>query len=137
MIFQTLELVLALDQPRRILIIEDKVSFAIRLRTFLEKKGHTVHAYAGVERQGSRLLGIESYHPLDPDLIEPSHYEVCFLDHYFAGDDFNGSTFLGVLGNHPIRVCGMSSVDSANESMRRCGAITSIRKDKLDQLLTL
>jgi hypothetical protein len=137
MTFDNLEFVLGLSEPRRVLIIEDEVSFALRLRGFLEVRRNFVHAYAGVERQGSGLIGIEPYHPNDPDVIDPSHYNVCFLDHYFAGADFNGSTLLGVIGNYPIRVCGMSSVDSANESMRRCGALTSIRKDKLDQLLTL
>ena len=137
MTFETLELVLGLDQPRRVLIIEDKVSFARRLREFLDRKGHAVHSYSGLESAGQILYGIDPHHPSDPAEVVPSQYEVCFLDHYFAGDDFNGSTLLGVLGKHPIRVCGMSSVDSANDSMRRCGALTSIRKDKLDQLLTL
>lgn len=135
--FDALELVLGLNEPRRVLVIEDKVSFAIRLRGYLEQKGHRVHSYTGLERDGSRLLGIDPYQPDDPDYVDPSLYDACFLDHYFAGSDFNGSTLLGVLGKFPVRVCGMSSVDSANESMRRCGALTSIRKDKLDQLLTL
>jgi len=136
MTFETLELVLGLTDSRRILIIEDNLSFALRLRGFLIKKDHIVHTYTGVERQGNRLLGIEPLWPEDPDEINLGDYQVCFLDHYFAGRDFNGSTFLGVLANYPIKVCGMSSVDSANESMRRCGALTSLRKDKLDQLLT-
>ena len=137
MTFETLELVLGLTEPRKVLIIEDNISFASRLLLFLERKGHTVHSYTGVQQQGSCLLGLEPDRISDPDEIVPDHYDVCFLDHYFAGRDFNGSTFLGVLANYPIKVCGMSSVDSANESMRRCGALTSLRKDKLDQLLTL
>ena len=137
MTFETLELVLGLTDSRRILIIEDNLSFALRLRGFLIKEDHIVHTYTGVEQQGSCLLGLEPDRISDPDEIVPNHYDVCFLDHYFAGSDFNGSTFLGVLMNHPVRVCGMSSVDTANDSMRRCGALTSIRKDRLDQLLTL
>jgi CheY-like chemotaxis protein len=137
MTFETLELVLGLTEPRKVLIIEDNISFVSRLRLFLERKGHTVHSYTGVEQQGSCLLGLEPDRISDPDEIVPNHYDVCFLDHYFAGSDFNGSTFLGLLMNHPVRVCGMSSVDTANDSMRRCGALTSIRKDRLDQLLTL
>lgn len=137
MTFSTLELILGLSKPKRILIIEDKVSFALRLREVLAGAGHQVHSYSGVETSENGLIGIDPHHAGDPSDIELAQYEVCFLDHYFAGDDFNGSTLLGVLGQYPIRVCGMSSVDSANESMRRYGALTSIRKDKLDQLLTL
>ena len=137
MSWKALELMLGLTQKRRVLIIEDKVSFALRLRALLVRAGHQVHSYSGVETSEKGLIGIDPHHASDPSEIELAQYEVCFLDHYFAGDDFNGSTLLGVLGHYPIRVCGMSSVDSANESMRRHGALTSIRKDKLDQLLTL
>lgn len=137
MSWQSLELMLGLTRKCRVLIIEDHLSFARRLRETLHKQGHQIHSYSGIERVDQSLFGIEPHHDDDPIELNLDHYDVCFLDHYFAGNDFNGSTFLGVLGNHPIRVCGMSSVDSANESMRRCGALTSIRKDKLDQLLTL
>ena len=137
MSWKALELMLGLTQNRRVLIIEDKVSFALRLREVLARLDHQVHSYSGVEASENGLIGIDPHHASDPSEIELAQYEVCFLDHYFAGDDFNGSTLLKVLANHPIRVCGMSSVDSANDSMRRHGALTTIRKDKLDQLLTL
>lgn len=137
MSWKALELMLGLTQKRRVLIIEDKVSFALRLREVLARLDHQVHSYSGVEASENGLIGIDPHHASDPSEIVLAQYELCFLDHYFAGDDFNGSTFLKVLANYPIRVCGMSSVDSANESMRRHGALTSIRKDKLDQLLTL
>jgi CheY-like chemotaxis protein len=137
MTIKALELVLNLNEPRRILIIEDKVSFALRLRKFLVRRGHSVHSYSGVERGGDVLFGIDPHHDDAPACLELTQYDVCFLDHYFAGDDFNGSSFLTVLADFPIRVCGMSSVDSANEAMRRRGALTALRKDLLDQLLTL
>ncbi|MEI7575933.1 MAG: hypothetical protein WCK51_03495 [Armatimonadota bacterium] len=136
MSWQSLELMLELTRKCRVLIIEDHVSFALRLRETLRQYGHQIHSYSGIERVDQRFFGIDPHHAGDPSEIELAQYEVCFLDHYFAGTDFNGSTLLGVLGHYPIRVCGMSSVDSANESMRRHGALTSIRKDKLDQLLT-
>ena len=137
MTLDTLKLVLGLNAPRTVLIIEDKVSFALRLRAVLEKLGHRVHSYSGVESFAGQLTGIDPHHPDDPSELNLSDYQVCFLDHYFAGDEFNGTSLTPLLVEKGIRVCGMSSVDSANESMRRRGAITSMRKDLLDQLLTL
>ena len=134
---KALDLLLGLSEPSRVLIIEDNVAFAKRLATKLRSVGHTVHGFSGIQTEGDKLAGIEPHGTEEPEEIDLANYKVCFLDHYFAGDEFNGSSFLGVLGNFPIRVCGMSSVDSANEAMRRRGALTSIRKDLLDQLLTL
>lgn len=128
--------ILQLDQPQTILVIEDKLGFAFRLVRWLEAKGHTVYGYVGVLSveesilTGTNVLGAST--PLDVDL---SKIQVCFLDHYFEGDTFNGTTMTQILAPLGIKVCGMSSVDPANFSMLRYGAVCAYRKDVLAKML--
>lgn len=127
---------LNLDQPQVILVIEDKLSFAIRLVRYLEAKGHTVYGYDGVlSIDGSVLTGTNVLSPATPFEVDLSKINVCFLDHYFAGEAYNGTSVTQVLAPMGIKICGMSSVDPANFSMLRYGAVCAYRKDILARML--
>ena len=129
--------ILSLDNPQTILVIEDKLSFAYRLIQWLEGGGHTVYGYAGVfDIEGDILKGVKPLGetPLDVDLLK---INVCFLDHYFEGDAYTGTTLTKELVPLGIKVCGMSSVDPANQSMLRYGAVCAYRKDVLGRMLSL
>ena len=130
--------VLGLSTPQTILVIEDKLSFAYRLVDYLERHGHIVYAFAGVKSvQGKMLTGIHPLEESTPEDIDLSKIQVCFLDHYFEGDAFTGSTIMLALAPLGIKVCGMSSVDPANKSMLRYGAVCAYRKDVLARMLGL
>lgn len=127
---------LGLATPQTILVIEDKISFAYRLAHWLEDQGHTVYGYAGVNNvEGTILTGtipLSDTTPIEVDLLK---INVCFLDHYFEGDAFTGTTLTLILVPLGIKVCGMSSVDPANNSMLRYGAVCAYRKDILAKML--
>jgi hypothetical protein len=128
--------ILGLSSPQTILVIEDKLSFAYRLIRWLEVQGHTVYGYAGVLKvEGSVMTGTNPLSVTSPDNLDLSTISVCFLDHYFEGEKFNGTTFTQVLAPLGVKVCGMSSVDPANQSMLRAGAICAYRKDILGRNL--
>ena len=128
--------ILSLDQPQTILVIEDRLSFAHRFIAWLEQKGHTVYGYAGVKSvEVNMLTGIN---PLSNDTtleVELSKINIGFLDHYFEGRAFTGTTLTKILVPIGIKVCGMSSVDDANRSMMRVGAVCVYQKDILARML--
>jgi hypothetical protein len=128
--------ILNLDQHQTILVIEDKLSFALRLIAWLEAKGHTVYGYTGVlSVENSILLGTDPLSPETPFDIDLTTIKICFLDHYFEGDAFDGTRLTRILVPFGIKVCGMSSVDQANQSMMRVGAVCAYRKDVLGRML--
>ncbi|MBS1702311.1 MAG: hypothetical protein JST12_11665 [Armatimonadetes bacterium] len=128
--------ILGLDRPQTVLVIEDKLSFAHRLVRWLRERGHTVFGFTGVlSVDDGVLLGTN---PLADDMpfeVSLATVQVCFLDHYFEGDAFNGTSLTKVLVPMGIKVCGMSSVDPANASMMRVGAVCAYRKDALGRML--
>jgi hypothetical protein len=129
--------ILCLDHPQTVLVIEDKLSFALRLIDWLEQKGHSVFAFTGilsVERE--TLIGINPLTVTTPDNVDLSKIDLCFLDHYFEGCAYTGTTLTQVLVPLGIKVCGMSSVDHANQSMLRYGAVCAYRKDILGRMLS-
>ncbi len=128
--------ILGLDHPQTVLVIEDKLSFARKLVDWLEGQGHTVYAYDGVlSVEDNILLGTKTLTESTPFEVDLTKIQYCFLDHYFAGDDYNGTSLTRILAPLNIKVCGMSSVDDANFSMRRVGAICAYRKDVLGRNL--
>jgi hypothetical protein len=128
--------ILSLDRPQAILVIEDKLSFAHRLIAWLEQKGHTVYGYAGVMSvENTTLNGINPITKTTPNDTDLSKIEICFLDHYFEGRAFTGTTLTKILVPIGIKVCGMSSVDVANQSMMRVGAVCVYQKDTLAKML--
>jgi hypothetical protein len=128
--------ILSLNTPQTILVIEDKLSFAYRLIHWLEEKGHTVVGYAGVASvENGILTGINPLAATTNLEVELSKINICFLDHYFEGRAFTGTTLTKILAPLSIKVCGMSSVDDANQSMMRVGAICAYRKDVLERKL--
>lgn len=128
--------ILNLDTPQSILIIEDKVSFALCLADWLQSKGHNVHTYAGVANvEESTLTGINRIGSTIELCVDLSKINICFLDHYFEGRNFDGTKLTKVLVPFGIKVCGMSSVDQANQSMMRVGAVCAYRKDILARML--
>ena len=124
---------LGLETEKRVLIIEDHRSFAAALRDVLIAEGHEVTCFAGVEQCDSQsLLGV------DPNAsVELEDFDVCFLDHYFEGGFFNGTTMTPLLVGAGITVCGMSSLASANRSMIASGAVTALIKLQLGELLDI
>lgn len=128
--------ILGLDRPQTILVIEDKVSFAIRLIEWLEEKGHSVVAFAGVDNVEKGIMaGIKPIINSAELEVDLSKINICFLDHYFEGRSFTGTTLTKILVPFGIKVCGMSSVDDANNSMMRVGAVCAYQKDKLARML--
>jgi CheY-like chemotaxis protein len=128
---------LGLSQPQTILVIEDKVSFAVGLARLLEGLGHTVSVYAGVDRvEDGRLFGLRPLTTTTLDSVELSTVQSCFLDHYFEGL-MNGTSLTPLLVAAGVRVCGMSSVGDANASMQRRGAVFAYQKDVLARRLRL
>jgi CheY-like chemotaxis protein len=128
--------ILSLDTPQTILVIEDKLSFAYRLIAWLEGKGHSVYGYSGVSRiEANILTGINPLSDSMSEEVDLSKIEICFLDHYFEGRAFTGTTLTKILAPAGIKVCGMSSVDEANQSMMRVGAVCAYQKDKLARML--
>jgi hypothetical protein len=126
---------LRIESPSRILIIEDKRTFAIKLAQHFSSQGHVVIAFPGVDCVVDRFLyGTELMFgdTLEVDLNE---IEYCFLDHYFEGAEFNGTSLTPLLVTHSIKVIGMSSVDQANASMARMGAFMTILKAKIENEL--
>jgi hypothetical protein len=120
-----------------VLIIEDKVSFAMALAKKLEQAGHVVFAYAGVDRiEDNALTGIKPLTIAASHQVNLAEIDFCFLDHYFEGL-MNGTSLTPVLVVNNIRVCGMSSVQSANESMQRRGAVFAFQKDTLGRMMGL
>lgn len=129
---------LNIDHPQTVLVIEDKISFAQRLMTYLESKGHTVFGYAGVDIvDGNELYGRTPLSEKTPASLDLKTIQLCFLDHYFEGEDYDGTKLTKVLVPMGIKVCGMSSVDHANFSMLRYGAVCAYRKDFLARMLSL
>ncbi len=127
---------LGLATPQTILVIEDKISFAYRLAHWLEDQRHTVYGYAGVNKvEGTILTGTNPLFDTTPIEVDLLKINVCFLDHYFEGDAFTGTTLTLILVPLGIKVCGMSSVDPANNSMLRYGAVCAYRKDILAKML--
>ena len=127
---------LNLDTPQTILVIEDKLSFALRLIRWLEQKGHTVYGFAGVATvEEGILIGINPLARTTSLEIDLSKINICFLDHYFEGRSFDGTSLTKILVPLSIKVCGMSSVDHANKSMLRVGAVCAYRKDILSRML--
>ena len=128
--------ILRLDTPQTILVVEDKLSFAYRLIYWLEGQGHTVYGYAGVfDIDGETLKGVKPLGETTPPDIDLQAVIVCFLDHYFEGESFTGTTLTKELVPLGIKVCGMSSVDDANKSMIRVGAVCAYRKDVLSRVI--
>ena len=128
--------ILGLDKPQTVLVIEDKLSFAFRLVEWPESKGHTVFAYTGVlQVDGNSLTGINPLSDRSSLQVDLSQIDICFLDHYFEGNQFTGTTLTQILVPIGIKVCGMSSVDPANQSMLRYGAVCAYRKDLLSRML--
>ena len=128
--------ILGLSTPQTVLVIEDKLSFAYRLIHWLEGHGHTVYGFAGVQKVEGRVLTgtneLTVSMPLDVDLTTVN---VCFLDHYFEGEKYTGTTLTQLMVPLGVKVCGMSSVDGANNSMLRVGAVCAYRKDILGRKL--
>ncbi len=128
--------ILSLERPQTILVIEDKLSFAHRLIAWLEHKGHTVYGYAGVTSvENATLTGINPLSTTTMSEVDLSKIDICFLDHYFEGRAFTGTTLTKILVPIGIKVCGMSSVDDANQSMMRVGAVCAYQKDTLARML--
>ncbi len=128
--------ILSLELPQTLLVIEDKLSFAHHLIAWLEQKGHTVYGYAGVTSvENTTLIGINPLTNTTSLDIDLSKIDICFLDHYFEGRGFTGTTLTKVLVPMGIKVCGMSSVDDANQSMMRVGAVCAYQKDILARML--
>lgn len=122
----------ALSSPKKIIIVEDKVSFALQLASYLAGKGHEVFVYEGVESiEDGTLWGIRPLTSVTPDSLELKGIEVAFLDHYFSGVTFNGTSLTRELAPLGIRIIGMSSVDHANQSMMRSGAVVAMLKDRI------
>jgi CheY-like chemotaxis protein len=131
---ETLKL-FGLDQPKHILIVEDHVSFAVELAAMLGRLDHSVSVYAGVEGiDGASLTGINPLTSQTPATVSLEQTQFCFLDHYFEGM-MNGTTLTPTLVQYQVVVCGMSSVESANQSMQRRGAVFAFQKDALARLL--
>lgn len=127
---------LNLDQPQTILVIEDKLSFARRLVQWLQAKGHTVLGYSGVlSVDEMTLVGTTPITEPMPFEVDLKTIQVAFLDHYFDGESFDGTSLTKILVPLGIKVCGMSSVDPANFSMLRYGAVCAYRKDALARML--
>jgi CheY-like chemotaxis protein len=127
---------LNLDTPQTILVIEDKLSFAYQLIQWLEEKGHKVHGFAGVATVENGILsGINSLASINELEVDLSKIDVAFLDHYFEGRSFDGTSLTKILVPLGIKVCGMSSVDHANKSMLRVGAVCAYRKDILSRMI--
>lgn len=127
---------LNLDQPQAVLVIEDKLSFARQLTKWLQSNGHTVFGYTGVlSVEGTILTGTNPIVEPMPFEVDLKSIQVCFLDHYFEGESFDGTSMTKILVPLGIKVCGMSSVDPANFSMLRYGAVCAYRKDALARML--
>ena len=134
MIFDDISLAFGLSEPRRILVIEDYISFAQDLSRYLVALGHTVVTFTGVESiEGDKLIGMSPLLESRETAVNLAEIDVCFLDHYFAGRAYNGTTLTPLLVGQGVKVCGMSSVDNANASMRSKGAILAFRKDLLER----
>jgi hypothetical protein len=128
--------VLSLETPQIILVIEDKLSFALLLINWLEQKGHTTYGYTGVSIvDGTTLIGTNPLTQTTPTEVDLSKIDICFLDHYFEGNAYTGTTLTKILVPIGIKVCGISSVDHANQSMLRYGAVCAYRKDILARML--
>ena len=128
--------ILGIDKPQTILVVEDKLSFALRLIDWLEQRGHTVYGYTGVKSvEVNTLAGINPLSESSPTEVDLSKIDICFLDHYFEGRAFTGTTLTKILVPLGIKVCGMSSVDDANRSMIRVGAVCAYQKDILARML--
>ncbi len=129
---------LNLDKPQTVLVIEDKISFANRLVAYLTRNGHQVVAFAGVDFvQGSELFGLTPLTATSESPVDLTKIDLCFLDHYFEGEDYDGTELTKIMAPLGIKVCGMSSVDHANFSMLRYGAVCAYRKDILARMLSL
>ena len=129
--------ILGLDKPQTILVVEDKLSFALRLIGWLEQRGHAVYGYTGVKSvEVNTLAGINPLSESSPKEVDLSKIDICFLDHYFEGRAFTGTTLTKILVPFGIKVCGMSSLDDANRSMMRVGAVCAYQKDILARMLS-
>ena len=116
--------------------LETKFGIQNRLIDWLEQNGHIVYSYTGVQSVDEGILtGINPLSPETPDCIDLSKIDVCFLDHYFEGRNYDGTKLTKILAPLGIKVCGMSSVDQAHQSMMRVGAICSYRKDVLARMI--
>jgi CheY-like chemotaxis protein len=138
MTLRTITDLLGLNQgPKRVLIVEDALGWAYRLEEFLIESGHEVTLFVGVDSmENGQIRGIvdRAGRPLCTSI---SDLDVAFLDHYFAGLRYNGTLLTNELIQiHPsLKIFGMSSVNEANESMRRAGALEFLKKSQFERLL--
>ena len=133
-IFGTLQL---LDTPRRVLIIEDQVTWLNTLTTILEAQGHAVTPMTGVLAVGCDVIeGLDQYgKPFEPS-PQAAEIDAVFLDYNFAGGKHNGASFLREFRLHSNSpVLGMSSDRGLNSVLDALGATMSMQKHRLKSLL--
>lgn len=121
--------------PQRILIVEDKVSFAVRLAEFVGEFGHRVTAVLGI-----REIRVDVAHGLDlngiPIEFHLRGFDLAFLDYYFLSERHNGLTMTAELATRGCpRIVGMSSEPAANARMLAAGATLAFRKSEIEAIL--
>lgn len=126
-----------IDRPTRILVIEDAVSFALDLTSYLAKHGHTVLTLTGVDLEDERLLPRQTLYGESTEILILEEFKFCFLDHYFESANLTGTSLMPMLFNANINVIGMSSSRSANERMKYFGAYFAYEKHTLKSMLSL
>lgn len=135
---------LGMDQgPKRVLIVEDQVHFALGLQSVLQELGHQVSTFAGVAKvEGNQIVGIpiqESEVNLPWPVMDIHDIDIAFLDHYFAtsrrfDQHWDGGSLCRQLSHSNVKVMGMSSVSRANDAMMLNGATYAMVKLELGNL---
>ncbi|RYG30757.1 hypothetical protein EON81_24300 [bacterium] len=130
---QSLLRALRLDgESRRVLIVEDDVSWHRSLAEDLEARGHRITSGIGASPAGPGKLYLSG---TAHQIVEIGEFDVAFLDHYFPGDH-DGRTLAAALraASSEVRLVGMSSSSAANEAMLRSGADLAFVKSALRRI---
>jgi hypothetical protein len=124
-----------LGNPRRVLVVEDKLSWLAKLTEFLTEAGHEVVSVSGITHVEGDIVTSPGYNPETVVTFRLSEIHVAFLDHYFLSNNYNGANFTELLHrNTTAKIVGMSSDPGANLAMKKAGAHWVFRKAELERM---
>ena len=124
--------------PKKVLIIEDQVVWLRCLSAKLAHLGHHVTSVVGVlEISEQSLVGLDVEIVGATLQLNPREFDCVFLDYHFAGQMYNGATFLAEFRRiSSAAVFGMSSDRGLNAQILALGASGAMAKHQLKQVFS-
>jgi hypothetical protein len=109
----------------RILLVEDKISEAKRIKAALEALGHAV-----IHITGAKAIGDGTISSLDNQTIEPKNFDVAFVDAGLEGN-YHGWDLTPVLVHGGVVCVAISSGGQFNLLVEKAGAQLGLAKEQV------